>query len=477
MFPMIDLSQVLPALAACVCWLCVASLGSLSQTPKLPTLPSPGTIAEVTSASDPSQTYSLFLPSQYNDSKRWPIIYLFDPAGRGSRPVELYKDVAEQYGFILAGSNNSRNFSSDESKAVNAIWKDTHERLALDEHRSYASGFSGGARVAGAMALSSPSEVAGVIASGAGYPSNRPGSKDELAYFFAVGDEDFNWPEVMNIRREREEQGLQYRVRIFRGRHQWAPTVVMEEALQYMNLKAMQAGHLTRDPGFIDRLFEKTMAEAADAEEKRDPIAQLGAYRSLSSDFFGLRDVKNVAEKLSALQSSPALKTALKHEREEMSEQFKLEEEIAPRIDALAENSAQDSTSLRLEVRQQMGTLRDQAKRNKNEEKRLISSRAFTGIFVRAMEDGQRELEQHHFEKAEIYFDLMRLTSDDAWPVLALADTHAASGNRKLAIRDLQEAIRRGLKDRAVFESDPKLQILKDDPEFKKLLASLAQGE
>ncbi len=50
-------------------------------------------------------------------------------ADAGRRPLELYKDVAETYGFILAGSNNSRNFSSDQGKAVNAIWQDTHARL------------------------------------------------------------------------------------------------------------------------------------------------------------------------------------------------------------------------------------------------------------------------------------------------------------------------------------------------------------
>ena len=459
-------------LASSFGWILFASLCTLSQTQKSP-LPSPGQIADVASTSDATQTYSLFLPTRYTGAKRWPIIYCFDPAGRGRRPVELYKDVAEQYGFILAGSNNSRNFSTDQSKAVNAIWQDTHERLALDEHRSYASGFSGGARVAGAMALGSPTQIAGVIANGAGYPSNRPGSKDDLPYVFAVGDEDFNWPEVMNIRHDREQQRLQYRVLVFKGRHQWAPADVMEEALQYLNLKAMQAGHVDRDPAFIDRMFEKIKAQAEEAESKKDAISQLNAYRLLVSDFSGLHEMKEYESKLSSLESSPALKAALKHEREQITEQLKLEEEIAPKIDALADNSVQDSTSLRIEIRQQMGALRDQAKRSKNEEKRLICSRAFSGIFVRAMEDGQRELESHHFEKAETYFDMMSQTSDDAWPALGLADTHAASGNRKLAIKDLQEAVRRGLKDRTVFESDSRLQILKDEPEFKKLMASL----
>jgi predicted esterase len=416
----------------------------------------------------------LYLPSAYTPAKRWPIIYLFDPGGRGRRPLELYKEIAETYGFILAGSNNSRNFSSDQGKAVNAVWQDTHSRLAIDEHRSYASGFSGGARVAGAMALSgSHGQIAGVVAHGAGYPSNKTAAKDDLPYFFAVGDQDFNWPEVINIRREREEQGSPYRVRVYSGRHQWAPAAVMEEAMQYMNLKAMQAGSLAPDEAFINRLLEKTRAEAAESETRKDAIAQLNAYRSLVSDFSGLRDVKEATEKLTALQQSAALKAAWKSEREQMSEQLRLEQELSPKIAAVADGSAADSTALRIEIRQQMGALSDQAKHSKNETKRLISSRAFNGIFVGAMEDGQQQLANRHFEKAEVYFDLMGQISDDPWPALLLADTHAGAGNRKLALKDLQEAVRRGLRDRAVIESDPQLQSLKNELEFQKLVAGL----
>jgi dienelactone hydrolase len=428
----------------------------------------------VTCASDATQSYAVYLPSNYTPAKRWPIIYFFDPAGRGRRPLELYRDVAETYGFVFAGSNNSRNFSSDQGKAVNAIWQDTHMRLALDEHRSYASGFSGGARVAGAMALSGPqSQIAGVIAQGAGYPSNRTAGKDNLPYFFAVGDQDFNWPEVINIRREREEQGSPYRVRVYAGRHQWAPADVMEEALQYMNLKAMQAGNLAPDSALIDHLLDRTKAEAADAETRKDPIAQLNACRSLVSDFGGLRDPKEAVEKIAALQQSTALKAALKGEREQISEQLKIEQEISPKISSIADNSVPDTAALRIEVRQQMGALSDQAKHSKNETKRLISGRAFGGIFVGTMEDGQQQLTARHFEKAEAYFDIMRQVSDDPWPALSLAQTHAAAGNRRLAIKDLQEAVRRGLKDRAVIESDPQLQSLRGEPQFQQLLGRL----
>jgi hypothetical protein len=70
---------------------------------------------------DPTQSYAVYLPSSYTPLKRWPIIYAFDPEARGRVPVNLYKEVAEKYGYIIVGSNNSRNFSAaDSSKGATA---------------------------------------------------------------------------------------------------------------------------------------------------------------------------------------------------------------------------------------------------------------------------------------------------------------------------------------------------------------------
>src|SRR5260370_14037602 len=66
-------------------------------------------IPKVSCATQPDQSYALYVPSHYTREKRWPIVYAFDPFARGSMPVELMKDAAERYGYIVAGSNNSHN--------------------------------------------------------------------------------------------------------------------------------------------------------------------------------------------------------------------------------------------------------------------------------------------------------------------------------------------------------------------------------
>src|SRR4051794_8103192 len=86
--------------------------------------PSGQIIPDVKCASDASQSYALYLPSNYTPDRTWPIIFGFDPGGRGQNAVDRYQAAAEKYGYIIAGSNNSRNGSSEVGKAVNAMTSD-----------------------------------------------------------------------------------------------------------------------------------------------------------------------------------------------------------------------------------------------------------------------------------------------------------------------------------------------------------------
>ncbi len=123
-----------------------------------------------------AQIHALYIPANYTPDKKWAILYAFDPAAQGGVPVEVFHEAGEKYGFIVVGSNDSRNNLSGEklSEIIDAVWKDTHARFNIDEKRVYATGFSGGARVANSFAASCRGCVAGVIACGAGFSPNFP---------------------------------------------------------------------------------------------------------------------------------------------------------------------------------------------------------------------------------------------------------------------------------------------------------------
>src|ERR1051325_8239643 len=83
-----------------------------------PQTPAAGTVdPSISVLADPSNSYALYLPSTYPAQKRWPLLLVFDPFGRGETGVKLFHEAAEKYGFIVVGSNNSRNFQ-DPSNAI-----------------------------------------------------------------------------------------------------------------------------------------------------------------------------------------------------------------------------------------------------------------------------------------------------------------------------------------------------------------------
>jgi dienelactone hydrolase len=214
------------------------------------------------------------------------VLFALDPGARGKIPVERFQAAAEKYGYIVAGSNNSRNGPMGPSlAAVQAMIADTGERFPIDAKRIYFTGFSGGARVAMQVALGSGNQVAGVIAASAGFPGGQPRKSVPFAIFGSAGTEDFNYLEMRQLD---QTVTSPHRVAIFDGGHAWLPAEMATEAIEWMEVQAMKSGRRARDEAFLDAIFthRKKNAEAQtdDAETCRD-------LEALAADFTGLRDV------------------------------------------------------------------------------------------------------------------------------------------------------------------------------------------
>ncbi|MGB5226730.1 MAG: hypothetical protein WBN55_00600, partial [Eudoraea sp.] len=60
-------------------------------------------------ANTTNETFALYLPTSFVTSQASPILFIFEPAGRGRLGVETFIEASETYGHILVCSNNSRN--------------------------------------------------------------------------------------------------------------------------------------------------------------------------------------------------------------------------------------------------------------------------------------------------------------------------------------------------------------------------------
>src|SRR5579883_195439 len=415
-----------------------------------PTLAAGRIIDKVICSDNPQQTYALYLPSRYSPAAKWPIIYVFDPMARGDVAVEAIHEAAEQYGYIVAASNNSRNGSfGDSSEAANAISQDTHERLSIDDRRVYVAGFSGGARLATEIAILCKTCIAGVLASGAGFPINTPPSKDiHFAYFLAVGNADFNFPEGVALRQQLEQVHAVYRIRNFDGGHEWAPSPVWKEALGWMDLQAMRSGSQPKEANTVQQIFQQELELARAGQKTGKLLASQREYQYMARDFDGLTDTSEVKTQLAQLKSEKQLKSEEKQERADVDRQAKLAGKASAQMQGILTNDT-DMTTYAEITRTMVGLKADISKAsNQQDPSVLVMRRALGQLVVQAYESGDRALEQKNYPAALKYFDLLVAgTSSPGGALYERARVYAAQGDAQKCLSELQQAQAAGFHD------------------------------
>ena len=244
-------------------------------------LPRGRVIEHVVCGGNEKQSYALYLPAAYSQAHAWPILYCLDPGARGRVPVERFSSAAEQRGFIVAGSNNSRNGSNAVAEeAIEWLVRDTHERFSLDDSRVYTAGFSGGARLS--LAWAANGRIAGVIACGAGFSADIIPKEVPFRIFATAGIDDFNYDEVFGMSRELSRRGVSQRFADFAGGHEWLPESIATEALDFMT------GRLTAAPPPPESREQKKAAQLyvrfTEEVERGDDFTRRSILRRMQRD-------------------------------------------------------------------------------------------------------------------------------------------------------------------------------------------------
>ena len=348
-----------------------AFLGLLAHAEDFPK----GTIIdEVKCAADASQTYALYLPSNYSPDRAWSVIFAFDPRARGRAPLEAYQPAAEKYGYIVAGSNNSKNGPWAVSlAAAQAMLADVGSRFSIDPKRLYATGLSGGARVSMALALSA-GKFAGVIASSAGFPDSRRRTSLEFVVVATAGTGDFNY---LEMRRMDHVLTSPHRLLIFDGGHAWPPSDVAMQAVEWLEIQAMKSGLRGRDEELLERIFSARKSQAAGLTNSRDAYV---ALTGLASDFEGLRVVREFSARSEALSRDKEVQKALKDDRAQEQHEELLNRELA-QLAADLDNPATRRDNLE-EFRSRLTKLSRQARGPEDSPERQLARRALWAVIV-----------------------------------------------------------------------------------------------
>jgi hypothetical protein len=271
-------------------------------------------IENVACLNDKEQSYALYLPSYYNDSAKLPIIFAFDAHAAGLLPVELFKEAAEEYGYILIGSNNSKNGTPwpVTSAIFDTLLNEAHQRFSIDDKRIYTCGFSGGSRVASTLALTK-NIIVGVIGCGAGFPRTPESADVKFDYFGIAGTTDFNLVEMSQLAEILDSLGYRNYLQTFNGKHEWPPKSVAHDAMLWLELNAMKDKLKLKNDSLVNTLFKKWKDEYA--ETKNEYQAYLLCNKAIRF-LQGLCDVSFFSKENEILAKKPAIVQMQKHLKE-----------------------------------------------------------------------------------------------------------------------------------------------------------------
>lgn len=268
--------------------------------------------------SNPEENFALYLPESFNPDVLSPILFIFDPAARGKTGIEVFKQASESYGHILVCSNSIKNRSYEQNLEIVQRWfNHIFKKFNINENRIYLAGFSGGSRLATAIACLT-NKPAGVIACGAGFagvPDYTPNTQN-FSYVGICGNADMNFTEMITGRHYLDELNFNNTLFVFDGDHRWPPPKSIVQAFDWLSVQAHQKGNLKKTKSEIHQSYSNSWAEVEKDKTVKKLIRAAEGYERILSTYTEFYGLDSIAAKLNELKHQKPYKKAVKSRRE-----------------------------------------------------------------------------------------------------------------------------------------------------------------
>ncbi len=448
--------------------------GTAAPVPPAP-LETGHVVSPVASLADPQLSYAVFLPSDYSPARRWPVLFVLDPRGRGAFAAQLFQEAPDRHGWIVMSSNDTRSDGEWEPnvRAMKALLADADARFAIDPRRLHLAGFSGTARGAWALALGMRPNVVGLIVASGGAPHESPPEKGlPFAVYATTGSRDFNHLEVLDLDASLDDVRAAHRLAVFDGEHEWPPPAVASEAVAWLELRAMRRGLAPPDERLASELHDRWAAAARATEASGAVLDAAHRWREIERDFAGTATATEAHAEVERLTASSVYARQLEDRERAARWERSQRAEIERRVSTLASAGSIDEDGALDGVRALHHALHVTAADGADPELAGAARRAIEHLFSFLAFYTPRELlARHAYARAARVLELaLTIHSDDAAVWYNLACARARDGQPERALDALEEAVAKGFGDRAQLENDDDLRSLHDTPRYRALI-------
>jgi tetratricopeptide (TPR) repeat protein len=461
--------------------LCLAACGIAAAIAQ-DSVPRGEIVDRVLCMKDPDQSYALYLPAAYSPQKPLPILYCFDPGGRGRVPVELFHEAAERLNYIVVGSHNSRNGPwAPNLVAIQALLRDTQARFALDRRRFYTAGMSGGGGPAWQVAVAG---AAGTIicASAIDIPEKDLKSVS-FSLFGVAGMADFNFEYIFKQVAAFRNAGKAARFETFEGGHSWPPQDLAAAALDWLEIQAIRNGLRESDPDFVKRQFQEATARAERLESAGALPQTHRAYDDLVRDFDGLRNVDACRAKALQLGGLRQVTEARKQELEIARAQNLALRNLFEAKSILESPASQASptadiqqalTDAEIEITHSISVLKQRMKKPLPEPQRIIAQRVLEEFYIQMTTHSRELMQAKRYALAITNYRLcLEIRPGSPGILFELARAYAGRKDKKRALEYLSKAVDAGYRGGEEIRNSTEMENLRREKRFVEILSRI----
>lgn len=438
-------------------------------------------IEKVICIADKEQSYALFLPPNYSPEKKWPIIYALDPGAKGIRPVDLFKEAASKYGYIVVCSNNSQNGPWEPIiRAIKAVWVDTHSRFSIDEKRVYSAGFSGGARSAALMTKIYPNLVSACILCGAGLPQEIDLKNVKSIYFIGVaGLKDFNFIEMMDLHQKMNREAVPHRIIVTDGYHSWPDGDVCARIIEWLELHAMAAGKIAKNEDLIEELFDKELETGRDLEKEKDFYRAHFHYTQIQPLFKGLIETSRLDKRIVKVKDNDEYYKQSMNDITARQRELEILGKIYPVLLDFSKRPLAEISTERILKELDFSSLAALRNSTDSPDMANLGIRLMAQISAQLSESGWNAMANNDFSRAITAFEICRKTVENepagrqAYYDISLACAYGGSNDAQNMLKYLKLGVEHGYgKVSFLMESDY-FKNIRETKEFKEIIASI----
>ncbi len=281
------MKRILSVLALCVFFLSSAQQITLKK----------GTITDSIKVNDStSESFGLYLPTNFDTNKRWPVVFVIDMNGKGRQALNMFRAAAEEQGYILATSNDiSDSLSISQNMLICArMFNSVYGLLPIGKNRTYTAGFSGGARFS-SLVPTFIKNVKGVIICGASmFDTDVLSAKTPFHVVSIVGLEDYNYLNMLSLETTLDQLKYPNQLLVFEGGHEWPPEDYLSKSLELLTLAAMSTNDIPRDSIFIENAYSKNLGKVSTLMTLHKPLLAEKEISEMMEIYKPLRNIDSL---------------------------------------------------------------------------------------------------------------------------------------------------------------------------------------